>query len=54
MERIDEFLSITGLDIEVGQKYLTRFSTFDEALDIYLDKVHYILRTKTFIDMFYT
>lgn len=34
MERIEEFVSITGVDIEIGEKYMARFDTFEEALEV--------------------
>ena len=34
MERIGEFVSITGVDFEIGEKYMARFDTFEEALEV--------------------
>ena len=37
MERLAEFVSITGCDVEIGTKYMRRFDTFEEALEMYLE-----------------
>ena len=30
--RLPEFVELTGVNVEIGKKYMTRFDTFEEAL----------------------
>merc|ERR1739838_816479 len=35
--RLPEFVELTGVNVEIGKKYMTRFDTFEEAQEVYLD-----------------